>query len=83
MFSSLFKKKIKGCLDGKTPEQKESFFRSLYDMYSKDNDFFNEQFLDLTSDERRQFIEYIDEKNKNLHILKALVGVLSKISPKK
>jgi hypothetical protein len=58
------KEKQRGCLDGKTHEEKIQFFESLQSLQKHEPLFFSEQFIDLTPRERRQFTAW--QKAKEL-----------------
>lgn len=49
---------ITGCLDDKTPEMKEEYFRNLSDFVLKDKAFFTEQYNDLLRHEKKEFKEW-------------------------
>ncbi len=58
-----FFRKTRGCLYGKTPQQKEDFFNSLLSFHDTDKMFFEEQFDDLLSEEKDEFIKWIAADN--------------------
>jgi len=76
-----YKQKQKGCLAGKTPQQKKAFFESLASFVGKDDDFFIEQCNDLLPHEKQEFLEYVQQKNENLKAIKILVDVLNELAP--
>lgn len=53
----------RGCLYGKTQQQKEDFFRSLTNFSYTDEQFFKEQCMDLQYHELKQFEEYLKKQN--------------------
>lgn len=68
----------KGCLYGKTAEQKDKFFNSLFNFAVKDKDFFQEQFLDLLPDEQQQFIDWLEKKQENMKKIKEKLDDIEK-----
>ena len=52
-------KKSNGCLNGKTEDEKHSYFESLYTFIEDDLIFYNEQLTDLLEDELEQFNMWI------------------------
>jgi hypothetical protein len=83
MLSFLFKKKSKGCLHGKTEQQKIDFFDSLCSFATKDKQFFEEQYWDLQKHERKEFSDYVIKRGKRLQNMKGLVEILSELIEKK
>lgn len=83
MLSFLFKKQSKGCLDGKTQEQKEDFFESLALFATTDKQFFEEQYWDLKAHERKEFSDYVIKKGENLRKMKGLIEILTEFIGKK
>jgi hypothetical protein len=57
-FGRLFPKR-KGCLYGKTPEQKISFFESLNRFSLTDKQFFKEQYNDMLLSEKAQYDDWL------------------------
>lgn len=54
--------KRRGCLVGKTPQQVDDFFESLYKMRSIDMRFFHEQYWDLRKWERNLYRRYHEKR---------------------
>ncbi len=73
----LFRKK--GCLSGKTPEQKIEFFQSLSKFVETDINFFKEQFWDLTPYEREQYHNWVVEENVQKKAILKMVNSIGKI----
>jgi hypothetical protein len=62
-----------GCLKDKTQEQKEVFFYCLLSFSTKDNEFFEEQFLDLEHEEKVEFLNWLsDTAQKAIKVLEAI-----------
>ncbi len=76
-------RETKGCLYNKTPQQKEEFFTSLSNFVFTDEQFFKEQFFDLTPGERKQFAEWSNKRTETLTIMKAMVDSIAVISEEK
>ncbi len=72
-----------GCLYGKTPEQKDEFFRKLSDFATSDQKFFEQQYWDLTFDERREFGEWCNDRDNNLRAIKVMVEIIGKLLKEK
>jgi hypothetical protein len=77
-----FKKK-KGCLAGKTEQQKIFFFKSLSRFGATDKVFFIEQYLDLLPSERREFEEWLRIDTKMKQTLLSCLDVIEKLMVKK
>lgn len=77
MLNFLFGKKSKGCLDGKTQEQKEDFFESLALFATTDKKFFEEQYWDLKAHERKEFSDYVIKRGETLRTMNGLVKILN------
>lgn len=60
-------KEKKGCLDGKTPEQVDDFFKSLLGFLTTDKDFFIDQFNDLTIEEQQRLYHWLKLRNNFRH----------------
>ncbi len=82
MFNLNFFKKKKGCLDGKTDQQKYDFFLSLSDFATSDKEFFRQQYYDLQPHEQKEFEKWVYDRSKNLKALKALTNVLCQLMDK-
>lgn len=76
VYALLFYKPEKGCLDGKTPEEKERYFRSLAQFAIDDPVFFEEQYADLLPHEQSQFNNWVIQRTENLNHIKALVNAI-------
>jgi hypothetical protein len=77
--TKVFKKQTKGCLYGKTEEQKKEFFIRLISFAKDDPMFFKEQYNDLLPHEQREFIEYIYVRRIHLVILKVMCNIFEKV----
>lgn len=84
---NFFKKKKRGCLYGKTQQEKIDFFRSLSEFAIKDNIFFEQQYWDLLDDERREFGEWVIQdtklKRQMLEMVKLIGNLLEEKHRKK
>lgn len=69
----------RGCLYGKTQEEKDSFFSKLIDFNSSDPDFFKQQLSDLRRHEKVEFNEWLKERNQRLRAIRGLVGVVGEL----
>lgn len=77
-----FFKKKKGCLTGKTPSQKENFFRSLCGFEKTDNVFFREQYADLTRAEKKEFLIWLRNDTNNKKAIITALNIISELSKK-
>jgi len=77
-----FFKPKKGCLDGKTPQQKADFFKSLQNFAATDEQFFTEQYNDLQPHEKVEFEEWLLEEHKKLKTISMLAELISRFAPK-
>lgn len=71
----LFNKK-KGCLYGKTEEEKISFFKSLSGFAISDKQFFREQWADLLPHEQKEFHNWVIKDAEEKKAMKKLVDFL-------
>lgn len=78
----LFREK-RGCLYGKTEDEKKSFFISLSNFAITNKMFFEEQYWDLLPDERKEFENWIAEDVAQKKQLKALVDLIGKLLEEK
>ena len=83
MFFGFKVKKGKGCLYGKTPAEKKSFFQSLAKFATTDKQFFEEQFRDLRPNEQKEFADWVLEDTAQKKQLLALVGLVGKLLDEK
>jgi hypothetical protein len=77
---NIFKRKTKGCLHGKTEQQKITFFQSLSSFAIKDEQFFVEQYWDLQPHERDEYAKWVladkQQKKAMLQTINAIKTLL-------
>jgi len=78
----IFNKKTKGCLHGKTKQQKIDFFVSLSKFAITDEQFFSEQYLDLLPHEQAEFDEWMLKDQLQKETIKSLLNIIGKITKK-
>jgi hypothetical protein len=78
---NFFTSRKKGCLHGKNPQQKEAFFDSLSKFALSDTEFFKEQVNDLQPHEKKEFLEYVQNKNQVLKAIKSMLTVIENLTP--
>ena len=78
-----FLRRKKGCLHGKTQDQKNAFFDSLAQFALTDEQFFREQYADLLPHEKEEFGEFVKKHTEMLLAIRTLLSVLEKLIPKK
>ncbi len=76
MFGFFKKKKKPGCLAGKTENEKVAFFACLSTFAASDPGFFEQQYLDLKPDERKEFDDWVI---KDRHEKKQILFMLDSI----
>jgi hypothetical protein len=79
---NIFNKK-KGCLSGKTEEQKISFFKSLSNFAITDKIFFEEQYLDLLPHEQKEFSDWVIKDTGQKKLILSMIGIIKELMPKK
>ncbi len=73
----------KGCLYGKTREQKISFFKSLSTFAITDKMFFEEQYWDLLAHERKEFSDWLTEDTAQKKQIKSMLDLIQKLIEEK
>jgi len=80
MVLGLFKRKKKGCLEGKTEQQKIDFFKSLAQFATTDKQFFEEQYMDLLFEEQREFHAWVIKDGEQKQTIKSLLNIIEELS---
>mgnify|MGYP001589373223 CR=1 FL=1 len=70
----------KGCLHGKTAEEKDKFFTSLSNFCSNDNDFFVEQYWDLLPHERDEYNTWVKDVKEQKKLIIEMLDIMIKIN---
>jgi hypothetical protein len=77
---NFFTRRKKGCLHGKNPQQKEAFFDSLSNFALSDTKLFKEQVNDLQPHEKKEFLEYVQNKNKLLKSISKMLTIIENLT---
>lgn len=76
IFSRKYKK---GCLHGKTDQEKDEFFTSLYNFSITNKQFFQEQYWDLLPVEREEFENWLHLTVENKKQIIAMLNLIEEL----